>query len=85
MEELENNFLQFKKEAAAVDVNPKTNYAIHPVILKAQELAIAISEELDNSVDKSADLDKIIIDCNRVLDESLPFDYAATVKPSSCC
>jgi len=68
-----------------VDVNPKTNYAIHPVILKAQELAIAISEELDNSVDKSADLDKIIIDCNRVLDESLPFDYAATVKPSSCC
>lgn len=85
MEELEDNFQQLKTEAAAVDAKPKTNYATHPVILKAQELAIAISEDLENSVDKSADLDKIIIECNRVLDESLPFDYASTVKPSSCC
>lgn len=57
----------------------------HPVMLKAKELADALAQSDAFKEKNSEKLQAIIIECNKLINETTKIDYGAVCQPSSCC
>ena len=60
-------------------------YRNHPVIIKAQELAVAIQQSDAFKEKDTEKLQSLIVESNQIIVDATGINYGAVCKPKSCC